>query len=154
MDDDLDLFFSGQAEEPRPDPEDLEAFFLQESLQEYVQRNFLAGRIWMFAHGSTNVHAATFNPKEEILIVGYNGGRGKWKGRLRYYGYSGVNSQEAAEAWDALSKGVWTWDALRVRGTLRGTQKPVTFLGDVSEITPNWLLEWTGGEEGIPVDGN
>ena len=149
--DDLGAFFAG--ENPAP-AKDVGAFFkATRPLGTFIRDSFLAGRIWMTVSKSSNVHSAKYDPKESILVMGYNGGRGKWKGRLRYYAYSGVDVGTAEECWDSISRGVWTWDTLRVRGTLRGTQYPVTFLSSVSEIEPDWLQDWDpeAAPQGIPV---
>lgn len=146
---DIGAFFAAQNPTPA---QDVGAFFkATRPLGQFIRSSFLAGRIWMTVSQSTNVHSAKYDPDENVLIMGYKGGRGKWQGRLRYYAYSGVDLSEAEECWDSISRGGWVWDELRVRKTLRGTQKPVVFLSSVSEIEPDWLQDYVPGEEGIPV---
>ena len=67
---------------------------------------FLNGEV-LFVH-STNVAAGQYFPEAEKLMLEFNNGSA--------YMYSNISINEAWDFLFAMSKGVWCWDVLRVRG--------------------------------------
>ncbi len=86
--------------------------------------DFLNGAsLGMFA--SSCVYQIVYDRRFEILHVQWLGGRGKNRsGPGRWAAYKQVTKIEAAMAWNASSKGIFSWDTLRQRGTLHGNKKP------------------------------
>lgn len=76
---------------------------------------------------SSNVYAVVYDRRGDELYIQYLGGKGrKRSGPGRWYAYRNVSRSEALEIYGAISKGIWIWDALRVRGTQTGAKKPYT----------------------------
>ena len=74
---------------------------------------------------SSNVYAVVYDRTQNHLYVQFMGGKGKNRGGPgRWYQYRQVDILEAKTMYNAASKGVWTWDYLRVRGSQTASKKP------------------------------
>ena len=80
-------------------------------------QSFLFGETYS-RFSSSNVQAIAYDITRNVLHVQYQNGR--------WYAYGNFSKQEAQTAWAAPSKGVYLWDAVRIRGTKHGHKKPVT----------------------------
>ncbi len=91
----------------------------------YVQ-DFLDG--FLFSRfASSCVYAVAYDRTKNHLYVQYLGGKGKKRGGPgRWFKYYPVSIAEAKTIYNAASKGVWSWDHLRLRGTVSGTKKNFT----------------------------
>ena len=69
----------------------------------------------LYVH-SSNVNSAQYFLDRQALQLTFHGGG--------VYEYSNVSEQEAINFAQALSKGKWTWDSLRVRGSRTQHRKP------------------------------
>lgn len=76
---------------------------------------------------SSNVFRVQYDRTQEALYVQYMAGKGKKRGGPgKWYKYAQVPEIEARSLYNAVSKGVWSWDYLRIRGTQTGNKKPTT----------------------------
>ena len=81
--------------------------------------HFLHDEAILYVH-STNVLWAKYQKDQQWLTLAYKDKRGRPKG---IYRYSPISGDEAQEFLTYLSKGIFVWDKLRVRGTKTGHQK-------------------------------
>ena len=72
-------------------------------------------------YSSSNVRQGRFKPSKNELDIAFGKSGGV---NENWYRYFGVKPHEAQNFKDAMSKGTWVWDALRIRGTQYGHQKP------------------------------
>jgi hypothetical protein len=91
-----------------------------EKLGDSEAANFVYNGEILFCH-SSNVQAAQYDIDRRELIVSYLPS-GKKPGAI--WAYDDVSEDEAISFVNAHSKGSWTWDNLRVRGTVHQHKKP------------------------------
>lgn len=89
---------------------------------------FVNDGMMMVVH-SSNVSSAVYYREINELILSFHGGG--------TYAYSNISPEEARSFAQAQSKGVWTWDHLRVRGTKYGHKKPYVRLQGVRPRPPS-----------------
>lgn len=77
--------------------------------------NFIYDQMPLFVH-STNVSMAQYFIDEKKLMLEFKNGSA--------YLYSNISEHEALQFLQAASKGGWSWDTLRIRGTKYGHKKP------------------------------
>lgn len=86
-----------------------------EILQPSEVEEFVYKERILYVH-SSNVNTAQYFIDTQKLILTYlNGG---------VYEYGNISEQEAINFAQAFSKGKWTWDSLRVRGSRTAHKKP------------------------------
>jgi len=103
---------------------------------------------------SSNVYAIAYDLASRALFVQYR----FWApGETRtgpgpIYRYEDVAPKLALDAYDAISKGVWIWDKLRIRGSVAGHQVPYQLFHIVGEYVPRKATFLYGGEWYVPRD--
>lgn len=92
-----------------------ESVYLEAFLDGHALGRFASSNVWQIVYDRINHH----------LHIQYMGGKGKRRsGPGKWYVYSQISELEARTIYNTASKGVWTWDHLRIRGTEKKHQKP------------------------------
>ena len=90
--------------------------------QEYFLNGHSLGRF-----ASSHVYQIVYDRVKQVLHIQYLGGKGKRRsGPGRWYAYYRMTIPEAKTIYNAASKGVFVWDALRVRGQPGNHRKPMS----------------------------
>lgn len=86
-----------------------------EILQPSETEEFVYKERILYVHSSNVNSAQYFIDQQKLILTFHNGG---------IYEYGSVSEQEAINFAQALSKGRWSWDNLRVRGSRTAHKKP------------------------------
>lgn len=92
----------------------------EEAVQTTKLGKYLYEAEWVGDFPSSNVHSFSWDRKLERLYIQFHDGS--------VYEYYECSEREAISLYNAVSKGTWIWDNLRIRGTKLGHRKGYTLM--------------------------